>query len=289
MAEISFIFYQIVIAARILIEMEDLTVTIFIHQLFWFNSVLAFFFICFRYILKIEKNRLFLLSTGSLITFIPLIYAKIKGAQWALNYIEPSSFKQVFFDLATLLFFHGYNWPMFPELLALLAGSIILGTYLSKNLKLSVTTSVAAVYGSFLLLGFSWISVNPEHPALFLLSSGFHDSQFYAFQLITYFSILSAICFHRELCDIFKTFSKPCYSFSAFLIFSIIFQGTYLFFFREKVTAADIFVTFFPACSIVLSILILLLYLFRIKTIRFLFLPLWIMIFSIINIFSKGL
>jgi len=289
MVEISFIFYQIVIFARIFVEMEDLTVTVFIHQLFWFNSVLVFFFICFRYILKIEKSRLFLLSAGSFLTFIPLIYAKIKGAQWALNYIEPSSFKQVFLDLATLLFFHEYNWPMFPELLALLAGSIILGTYLSQNPKLSFIASVTAVYGSFLMLGFSWIAVNPEHPTLFLLNTGFHDSQFYALQLITYFSILSTICFYRELCDIFKTFSKPCYPFSAFLILSVIFQGIFLFFFREKVTAADVFVTFFPACSTVLSILISLLYLFRIKTIRLLFLPAWITIFSIISLFAKSL
>ncbi|HSW61500.1 MAG TPA: hypothetical protein VLJ60_11925 [bacterium] len=289
MTEISFIIYQIIISTRIFIEMEDLTVSVFIHQLFWFNSVLMFFFICFRYILNIEKDRLSLLSAGSILTFIPITYAKLAGEHWALNYIQPVSFKQVIFDLITLLFKHEYNWPMFPELAALLIGSIALALYLSKNIKLSIISSLTAVYGSFLLLGFSWISVNPEHPTLFLLKSGLEDGQFYALQLITYFSVLSTICFHKELCDIFKTFSKPCYPFSVFLILSAIFQGTYLFLFTEKVAPADIFVTFFPACSIVLSILLVLLYLFRIKTLRFLFLPVWIMIFSIITLFSKSL
>jgi hypothetical protein len=289
MTEFSFILYQIIISTRIFLEMEDLTVSVLTHQLFWFNSVLMVFFICFRYILKIEKDRLALLSAGSILTFIPLAYAKLQGSQWALNYIEPVSFKQVSFDLLTLLFRHEYNWPMFPELVALLAGSVVLGIYLSKNIRLSIISSLTAVYGSFLLLGFSWISVNPEHPTLFLLKSGLKDGQFYALQLITYFSVLSTICFYKELCDIFKTFSKPCYPFSVFLILSAIFQGIYLFLFTEKVAPADIFVTFFPACSIVLSILLILLYLFRIKTLRFLFLPVWIMIFSIMILFSKSL
>jgi len=285
MNELFFIVYQIIISTRIFIEMEDLTLSVFIHQLFWFNSVLMFFFICFRYLLNIEKSRLFLLSAGSILTFIPLIYAKLSGTAWALNYIQPVSLKQVAFDLATLLFFHEYNWPMFPELIALLSGSILLATYLSKNLKLSIITSVTSVYGSFLLLGFSWIAVNPEHPTLFLIKSGFHDSQFYAFQLITVFSFFAIISLFKEVSDIFRNFGNPLFVLSFFFAITLILQLTYLKLFTVSTTLTDLSVTFLPAASIVMSILVLFLSIFRIRSFRIIFLPFWIMAFSILNLF----
>lgn len=283
MTELFFILYQAAISLRILFEMEDLTISVFIHQLFWFNSVLMFFVICFRYILKVEKERLWPLSAGAFLTFIPLAYAKLTGAQWTLNYIQPTSFKQVFFDLATLLFSHEYNWPMFPELFALLTGSIVIGWILSKNIKRSIICSVTAVYGSFLMLGFSWISVNPEHPSLIQLRSGFDDSKFYAFQLITYFSILAIAAFHRELINFFKNLPKQPVFIALFIATSLIIQITYLYFFSKNTTIPDFFVTILPACSIVLTVFIVSSSKFQLKTLRYSFLPLWIALFSIVT------
>jgi len=288
MLEISFIFYQAVIALRIVTEMNHLTRYIFIHQLFWFNSVLIIFFLIFRYMLKIEKKRLWILFTGSFLTFIPLIYAKIMGAQWALNYIQPVSVSQVVFDILTLLLSHDYNWPMFPELAALLLGATVIGWLLTKKLLKSFLFSLSSVYGSFLILGFSWVSVNPDHPTMFPLKSGFYDHQFYSFQLISYFSFFAVIAFGHELFNFFKHLKRPFLIFVFFIIVSAFAQFSYLYFFRQTVTVPDIFVTFLPAGSIILTLFIISFSKFKAKILRGAFLPFWIALFSVIVSIKTG-
>lgn len=283
MIELSFVIYQIIISFRIITEMNHLTFYIFIHQLFWFNSVLVCFFIAFRYLLKVEKNRLWILSAGAFLSFIPLAYATMLGEKWALNYIQPVSFSQVSKDLFTLLAFHPYNWPMFPELGALLAGSIAIGWYFSKNIKMSVFSSLTSVYSSFLLLGFSWFSVNPKHPTLFLLKSSFENSQFYALQLISYFSILCIIAFSKELLSFFQELPHKLATIPFFFIITFMIDAFFMCCYSANFTVPDMFVTFFPCGAFTLTIFLL----FFNRKPRRLFLPVWITIFSIIATFTE--
>ncbi|MGI6395151.1 MAG: hypothetical protein ACOX2F_10590 [bacterium] len=285
MIELSFIIYQAVIAFRIFMEMEELTTSIFTHQLFWFNSVLLFFLISFKYILKIETKRLWILSAGGMLAFIPIIYAKFLGVTWRLNYIEPVSIKQIFFDLLTLLYNHSHNWLMFPELIALFICSFALGIFLSKKVKLSFIASAVALYSSFLALGFSWLAVNPEHPTLFLVNSGMEDSLFYAMQLITYFSILAIAGFYKNLGELFNKFSNPLFFLILFLSSAFLLQFTYLSIFVKEKTVFDFFVTFLPSCSLVLTGLLAALTLLKLEPRKSLFLPSWVAFFSIICAF----
>jgi len=249
----AFVFYQFVIGIRIFAEMDYLTVHIFIHQLFWFNSVLAFFFLFFKKMLKIDPDRLWILAGGSFLTFIPLVYSKISGSSWGLNYIEPASFIQVIKDLSTLLFRHPYNWPMFPELLSLLIISIFSGYFLTKSFFKSLAVSVLAIYTAFITLGFSWISVNVEHPSLFHLTTSFPEQQFYALEMITLFSIISFLSYSSELSELTKIIRYRFY-FALSLIVSVLsFQGLFMFLFIKKIYLADMIVSFIPLSIIILT------------------------------------
>lgn len=242
---ISFIFYEIVISARIFTEMGLCSIHTFIHQLVWFNTVLLFFYLGFRKILKIEYQKLWILSAGSILTFIPLIFSYFAGHQWTLNYIEPQSFQQVLTDMATLLCCHNYNWPMFPELFLLFSGSLGLGFYFSKDFKRSLLCSATSFYGSFFLLGFSWIAVNREHPTLFLLDSSFSDSKFYSLQIITYFILATAAANYKTVYGHIKDHRKvQFHALNFFMI--IIFYSVIIFMTDKPLTIADNIVTVIP-------------------------------------------
>lgn len=249
----AFVFYQLIIGIRIFIEMEYLTTHIFVHQLFWFNSVLAFFFLFFKKLLKVDADRLWVLAGGSFLTFIPIVYSRLKGSIWGLNYIEPVSFSQVCRDLFTLLFRHPYNWPMFPELLALFIISVIAAFFFTRSWFMSIFVPVCALYISFLTLGFAWISVSPEHPALFSFTTSFPHQQFYALEMITLFSILSIISFSSELLEVTKIIKHRLYFVLSLIVAVLSFQGLFMFLFIKKIYLADIVVSFIPLSIIILT------------------------------------
>ena len=242
---LSLIFYEIVISARIFLEMGLCPLHTFIHQLTWFNTVLLIFVICFNLILKVELKKLWILASGGFLTFIPLIVSYFANHTWALNYIEPVSFFQVLKNLTTLLYFHDYNWPMFPELFLLLTGSLVLGYYLSRNIKRSIICAFSAFYGSFFLLGFSWIAVNPEHPTLFLLKSSFSDSKFYSLQVLTYFIAVLSLANFKNTVDYFGNIKDLFFHLINFVTL-VVFYSLIIYLTDEPLTAADNIVTVIP-------------------------------------------
>lgn len=249
----AFILYEIIISIRIFFEMEVLTAHIFVHQIFWFNCVLAFFYLFFKKLLKIDPDRLWILAGGSFLTFIPLIYSMIKGTPWVLNYIEPVSFFQVMRDVSTLLFRHKFNWPMFPELLALLISSTAIAFFFTRSFFKSFFVSLTALYISFFTLGFSWVSVSSDHPALFRLTTSFPEQQFYALQMITLFSVVILIANSKELLETAMIIRHRLYFFLSLIVAVLSFQGLFMFLFIKKIYLADMAVSFVPLSLIILT------------------------------------
>jgi len=196
---LSLLVYQALIAGRIFIEMSYLTPFIFIHQLFWFTGVIVWFFLVFRHLLDTDIRKMWFFSAGALITYIPLIYATLKGEEWSLNYVAPESVFQVIRDMATLLLNHPRNWPMFPELIVLISFTLAIAICLSKNIGKSVLATIISVYGSFLIFGFSWISVDENHPSAILLNSSFEPQKFYALQMIGICSMIILFTVQNEI------------------------------------------------------------------------------------------
>lgn len=280
---LSLALYQIVISARIFIEMGTCSIHTFIHQLAWFNTVLLFFYLGFRKILKVEHQKLWILSAGSVLTFIPLIVSFLAGHQWSLNYIEPKSFLQILKNLSFLLCCHEYNWPMFPELLLLLTGSIGLAYYFSGNIKLSLICSATSFYGSFLLLGFSWIAVNSEHPTLVLLDSSFSDSKFYSLQVITYFILVISVVNYKAVSEYIKNFMSIQFHAANFFVIAIFYSIT-IYLNDKPLTAADNFVITVPVLFIAYTFKTITGKKLDHKTLTFL----WISILSICAMFTES-
>ena len=195
----AFLLYQVLISGRIFIEMGMTKPSVFIMQLFWFDCVLMFFVIGFKYILKLKNRNLPILFLGGFLTYIPIIYSVLMDHEWCLNFINPTSVKQIAFDMITLLAVHEYNWPMFPELGLLILFSCALGFILTENLIRSVCAAFFSTYSFFFCLGFSWFAVNPDHPALMHFNSALPDHVAYSIFYGSFFIILVFIAFFREI------------------------------------------------------------------------------------------
>ena len=143
---VAFLLYQVLISVRIFIEMGSTSPAIFIMQLFWFDCVLMFFVTGFKYILKLKNGELAVLFLGGFLTYIPMIYALLMQHSWHLNFINPTSFKQVAMNMLTLLAVHEYNWPMFPELVLLILGSFAVGFLLSGKMLKSLMVAFLSTY-----------------------------------------------------------------------------------------------------------------------------------------------
>lgn len=195
----AFLIYELLILVRIAVEMQESMIWIFVMQLFWFNCVLMFFVIGFKYILKLKNSDLPVLFLGGFLTYLPIIYSVMMNHEWHLNFINPTSFKQVVLDMLTLLAVHEYDWPMFPELVLLVLGSFTLGFLLSGKVLKSFFTALFSTYTSFFCLGFSWVAVNPKHPSFSHFNSPLPDDVTYSLFYVLFFLILTLVAFFREI------------------------------------------------------------------------------------------
>ncbi len=284
---IALLVYHILIAARIFIEMEHLTLFIFIHQLFWFTGVMIWFFFVFKHILKVDIKKLWFFAGGGIITYIPLVYATLKGEKWSLNYVTPESFFQIVRDMGTLLINHPRNWPMFPELIILLAFTLSVSICLSKNIPKSFLTTILAVYGSFFIFGFSWISVSVDHPSALVLKTAYGDPQkFYALYMMAICSVLVILTVIDEIPDLMKKHNVRIKHFVAVFLplYAAIISGSSFVAGNKMPQIADIIVliptTFLFSSSLLLA--------FKTKSFISYAIPLYFSIFLFITLFYNS-
>ena len=130
----AFLFFEILIAVRVYAEFgRENPLTIAVFQLFWFTSVLIYFFAFFKWMLKLRDEDLTFFALGGFLPMIPVIFAFVVDRELTLNFVEPTSFLAVLKNIFTLEAAHSYNWALFPELLALLLLSFEAGWLISEK------------------------------------------------------------------------------------------------------------------------------------------------------------
>ena len=248
----AFLFFEFMIGVRVYAEFgKENPLTIAVFQLFWFTSVLIYFFALFKWMLKLKDEDLTFFALGGFLPMIPVVYALLAGRELTLNFVEPTSFPAVLKNIFTLEAAHSYNWALFPELLALILLSFAAGWLISGKVLKSAFTALVATASSFLMLGFSWISVDPKHPALFVLSSGLKNHQNYALYYISFFIIFSCIAFKEQLSDFIKVFKRK-WLFALLLLLGVLVDFAAFWCFGVDFTAYDLVVNFLPALALVL-------------------------------------
>lgn len=278
----AFFLYQILIVVRIAIEMGETMPAIFIMQLCWFDCVMMFFVINFKYLLKLQNKDLPVLALGGFLTYIPLLYSFLMSHKWHLNFINPVSFKNVLLNMLTLLAVHEYDWPMFPELVLLLVLSFAVGVILTAKPLKSFLAAIVSTYSSFLCLGFSWVTVNPDHPSFSHFVSGFADHVTYSLYYISFWTVLCVIAFWKEIVDFIKQIKRPAIAIGSIFVFAALAEFLLFVFFKEKFFGIDYVLFFLPLSAAAFIVLCV-----WKKAWNFIFPPLWIVVLSVILLVSK--
>lgn len=278
----AFFLYQVLIVIRIAIEMGETMPAIFIMQLFWFDCVMMFFVINFKYLLGLKNKELPVLAFGGFLTYIPLIYSFLMNHKWHLNFINPVSFSQVAFDMLTLLAVHEYDWPMFPELLLLVLSSFAAGVILTSKPLKSLFAALVSTYSSFLCLGFSWVAVNPDHPSFSHLVSNFADHITYSLYYISFWTVLCVIAFWKEIANFIKQIGKPVIAVCSVLLFAALAEFLLFVFFKDEFFSIDYVLFFLPLSAVAFTVLCV-----WKKAWNFIFPSLWIVFISVILLVSK--
>jgi len=134
---------------------------------------------------------LWIIFYGGFLTFIPIIFIHfVINKRVHLDYYVIDSFSTTFFDLVTMLKFHKFDYPMFPELTSLFILTFALSFFLSKKFLKSFFSTIFSFYGSFLIAGLSWFSLRESQPALIVIKSFFKPQKFYAMKWFIFVSIL---------------------------------------------------------------------------------------------------
>ena len=262
----AFLLYQVLILIRIAVEMQEAVPAIFVMQLFWFDCVLMFFVINFKYLLKLQNKDLPVLALGGFLTYLPLVYSFFMDHKWHLNFINPVSFSQVAFDILTLLAVHEYDWPMFPQLLLLLLSSFAVGVILTAKPAKSFLAAVVSTYSSFLCLGFSWVAVNPDHPSFLHFASGFSDQTAYSLYYIAFWIVLCVVAFWKEIVDFIKQIKHGALAVSAIFAFAVSAETLLFLLFKDRLFGID-YVLLFPILTAA-AFAVMCLYLFLQRSFR---------------------
>lgn len=227
---ILFFLFEIMALSRVYLEVVVLTSNlryfVFLHRFFWYTFVFLWFMACFRHILKISLDKTAFLSLYGIILYIPPAYAYLFNQPFMTNYFYSEDIAEITKELLTLHYGHSQNYLMFPELLLLLTGTILVSWFLSKSVVKTAINTIVAFYASFVIAGFSIFAVETKHPGYIRLQSAFYAQQFYTMIFFGMSVMMLIIIFLPEIRrNIFPVFMKP----KAFLLFFAILIAEYLF------------------------------------------------------------
>ncbi len=200
---LMFFLFEVIAGARVFVEMQILAcnnnLMTAVHRLLWYTYVFLFFSVCYRRILGVPFEKIMYLALGGVILFIPPLYAAVSGQEFLMNYLVSRDPIEIARELLTLHYGHPKNYFMFPELLVLLVGTLVLSWYFSRSVPKTLLNTIISFYGAFLTAGLCWFSVEPHHDAVLRLRAMFHAQQFYAFQFLSGIVVLSFLLFLPEV------------------------------------------------------------------------------------------
>lgn len=123
---LSFVFFVLIVLSRIFVETTVMAKRMYLgyyvvfHHFNWYLFVLFYYLLCARYILRMRNSAMACLPLGAVLVYIPMLYGLFAGTKMQLEYLSGSSFSQILYHMATLMYFHPENHPFFLELLVLM-------------------------------------------------------------------------------------------------------------------------------------------------------------------------
>ncbi len=198
----SFLIFISLISARVYIEAAVLnsffSTFVLFHHLFWFISVLLWFMISLRYIGKMKRAYLPYLSFAGILTYIPMIYKYIDKGDAVLEYIYTRDVIEAANFVFLLMYNHPKNFYMFPELLLLLLGLIVVAWFSSRSVFRVLGVVLFGFFGS-MLIGFYWVGKATSKFSYIKLETAMPNHLFLSVIFYLFSLLLALILFYPEI------------------------------------------------------------------------------------------
>ncbi len=237
---ITYLFFFAVTSARFFweahfsdfVDAENL----FFHHHYWFVFVFFLFLLNFKYILKLEPEKMIWTAFLSPLIFIPIIYNILfkGGGVMKLNYLSAMNFSEYIKDLFTFLLFSDINKPVSVELLLITISIFSFGYMLTKNIKRSLFCALSCYFSLMILAGTSIIAPKKPEFALIVVDSQLKLQNFFSFLYFNAATIAATALFFNSL----KTFLNDRYSLFC-LIISFIVTFAMLQFIKNDLSLTD--------------------------------------------------
>lgn len=177
---------------------------LFFHHHYWFLFVFILFLLNFKYILKLDPEKMIWTAFLSPVIFIPIIYNILfrDGGLMRLNYLSAVNFSEYIKNLFTFLLFSDLNKPVSIELLLITISIFIFGYIITKKIKRSLLCAILCYFSLMILGGTSIIAPKKPDFALIVVDSGLKLQDFFSFLYFNAAIISTTILFFKK----FKTF-----------------------------------------------------------------------------------
>lgn len=164
------------------------SIFLFIHWTFGYIMVFFIVFSCYRYIVKMQINKILYFSLSSVILMIAVLTSFILKEKMNLAYLDIHNLGQATTSIFSLFFLDKNNFPMFIEMILLFIGCPFFSYKVSKSWGRAIANTLAIFFLLAAFIGFIYIC--PNKKCLFFVESDI-IVQFLAF----YWAILSFLSF----------------------------------------------------------------------------------------------
>ena len=259
-AILTFTFFVLVVLSRNVLETLFFASKIFIgyyvvlHHFNWYLYVFFYYLIVVRYILKMKKSSLVYLPLGGAVVYIPVIYSFLFDSGLKLEYIQGRSFFEIFYQIATLMYFHPQNHPFFVEMIVIMALFVVVSYAISRSVVRTLLNLFLGFYGSILVAGVHLFGVYPYTRALVKVHTIFTSHQLMSLIYFMLGSIAMALALYPEIKVVLKRVGGGKRYLKALLVGAILYElllpALFSFYYEKPLTVPDGILLLAPYCLI---------------------------------------
>jgi len=145
------------------------------HHLAWYASALLAILLVTHLVLAVPVVRLTWMAYGSVVLFIPILYAAATGERLRMEYLRGSPV-EVLTHVATFSLTYRRDWPMTAEMVAIFLGMAAVGYLYRRSWARAVVLSLA-VYLTIAVVGLAWFNVARTTSPIFPLDTALKRPQ----------------------------------------------------------------------------------------------------------------
>jgi len=145
------------------------------HHIAWYASAMLALMLVTHLVLEVPVVRLTWMLYGSVVLFIPIVFALVTGERLRMEYLKGSP-GEVLTHIATFSLTYRRDWPMAVEMAVIFVGMGAVG-YLYRRSWLRAVAVAVCTYLTIAVVGLAWFNVARTTAPIFPLDTALRRAQ----------------------------------------------------------------------------------------------------------------